>query len=146
MTKKRSLAVVGAATITGLLLGGGLAIAMVPTDTPSLTGPQLTSNEYEINRHGLTVGEPNPRDIEDRNLPDLVPVAFDSGLNGYIRTDQVYLPEPQTPAEAVEYMNVLYNDAGELVVTVYEADGKTTLGRDVLATISVDGDIDELWP
>lgn len=98
----------------------------------------VTDKDFPTNQFGLTVGQPTVGDIDARHLPDLMPTTTSDGRPGFIRTNELYFPEPKTPEEAAAQTRKLENEQGEVWSTVYEADGKTVLGRHLVATGSID--------
>lgn len=88
--------------------------------------------DYPTNKNGQTYGE--VPDVMPEDYPDLVGVVATNGKEGYVYKED-FLDEyiPQSPEDAVEYMNVLkeLNDQGIYfkVSTVYEYDGETVVGE-----------------
>ena len=87
---------------------------------------------YPTNKNGQTYGSTGNVMVED--YPDLVGVIATNGKEGYVyKEDFVDEYIPQSPEEAVEYMEVLkkLNDQGIYfqVVPVYNSDGETLIGE-----------------
>lgn len=98
----------------------------------SMTENSFVKPSFPTNENGQTYGETYNVMIED--YPDLIGVIAANGKEGYVYKNEFtdeYIP--QSPEEAVEYMNVLkeLNDRGIYfqVITVYEADGETVIGE-----------------
>jgi|GEM_PF-5742377 len=135
-------ALAAASSVVGIAVGSGWIAA---ADDSAAPAPVSTSaaKDYTKNAYGLIVGSPTDADLTARNLPDLVPATFRDGTSGYLRADEIYLPDPKTPGEAVKQMETLFNDQNQMVVNVYGPDGKTKLGRQVLMTRSEGGGPDD---
>ena len=92
----------------------------------------LVKPNYPKNKNGQTYGSTGNVMVED--YPDLVGVIATNGKEGYVyKEDFVDEYVPQSPEEAVEYMEVLkeLNDQGIYfqVVPVYGSDGETVIGE-----------------
>lgn len=97
----------------------------------SLIEQSFNKPDYPINKNGQTYGE--IYNVMPENYPDLIGVFATNGKEGYVyKEDFVSEYVPQSPEEAVEYMNVLekLNNQGIYfqVVPVYESDGKNVIG------------------
>lgn len=97
----------------------------------SMTKSSYVKPNFLTNESGQTYGEVYNVILED--YPDLIGVIATNGKEGYVYKEEMDGYVPQSPEEAVEYMNVLkgLNDQGIYfqIITVYEADGKTVIGE-----------------
>lgn len=83
--------------------------------------------EYEVNENGQTYGVGYANYVED--LPDLQRAEGDSGIIGYVYTeDLLHKGAPKNPEEAVAMMEAIENGTYvPKVINVYESDGVTVI-------------------
>lgn len=132
---RRSAAIVLVASLSAGIIAGVAGLAIAQDQPPAEPYMQLTREGFPTNEFGLSVGKPTVADIDAQNLPDLVEVE---GERGYLKSAEVYFPDPKSPEEAVEQTNRLVNDKGEIVTKLYAADGKTVVGQFIFGTVAVD--------
>ena len=92
----------------------------------------LDKPDFPRNKSGQTYGE--TFNVAFENYPDLIGVIATNGMEGYAyKEDLIDEYVPQSPEEAVEYMNKLeeLNNQGIFfqVIPVYKSDGKTVIGE-----------------
>lgn len=92
----------------------------------------LVKPDFPQNKSGQTYGE--TFNVAFENFPDLIGVIATNGKEGYAyKEDLIGEYVPQSPEEAVEYMNKLaeLNEQGIFfqVIPVYKNDGKTVIGE-----------------
>lgn len=62
---------------------------------------------------------------ETEQIPDLILVVGDNGKEGYAKKDDLYLKQPKTPEEAIEYEKNKKNRT----IPVYKSDGETIIDQ-----------------
>lgn len=139
----RDVAVIAAAGIAGLIVGGGMMASAEPANKAlSLTASKTVvvsdavqnlnsvnkidaqKPEFPANEKGLTYGNFKM----DGEKPDLVPVTADNGREGYARYSDLVWEPAQNPEEALAMLRERVNSAGDIVVPVFELDGATQIG------------------
>lgn len=93
----------------------------------TLTPVPHTHGDYEVNENGQTYGIGDANYVED--LPDLQRAEGDSGIIGYVYTeDLLHKGAPKNPEEAVAMMEAIENGTYvPKVINVYESDGVTVI-------------------
>jgi hypothetical protein len=86
----------------------------------------VTHTNWGVNASGQTYGVTN-----QRGMPDLVAVIATNHRSGYVYASQLNGPTPKTPSQALALQKAGEN-ARPRVLTVYEADGKTPVGKFVV--------------
>jgi len=106
-----------------------------PTGTNNIIGFSIggqINSEYEININGQTHGSALDA-VSNDDLPELILAKDVDGNIGYVYADDLIGDIPNTPKEAVEYMNRLQelNDIGIYSITIplYDVDGETIIGE-----------------
>jgi hypothetical protein len=86
------------------------------------TYASVTTTAWGINASGQTYGVQN-----QHGIPDLIAVIATNHHSGYVYARQLDPPPPRTPSQAISQ-----NNAPRRTLTVYESDGKTTIGKFVV--------------
>lgn len=113
--------VVATAVVCGTVIGFGAA-------TLGQSGNPPTSRHYPVNDDGQTVGrvpDPGPSGgaVPIDEMPDLVAVVGDSGVNGYARLTDLLGEEPADPSEAL----AAQDSQGDHKIPVFAEDGRTRI-------------------
>lgn len=85
---------------------------------------RMLQEEYHVNDNNEIYGSEyilNQYDIE----PDLISSVGDNNIEGYVKTVDLELKQPNSPEEAIVYME---NLPTERVIPLYECDGETVIG------------------
>ena len=83
----------------------------------------VTHTDWGVNASGQTYGVTN-----ERGMPDLVAVIATNHRSGYVYASQLNGPTPKTPSQALA-IQAAEENTGPRALTVYEADGKTPVGK-----------------
>lgn len=96
------------------------------------------STLYQVNEQGITYGHVNPHlPPEEQEFPQLVAVIGIDGVEGYVYASDLDGDLPNTPEEAIEYMEKLEIEiatakaAGQeyfRYIPLYKSDGVTVIG------------------
>jgi hypothetical protein len=124
MKRLRKILLVAAPAVVATAIVGAIAV--------SARADYVPPTEFIKNDSGQTIGEykaGGPR-------PDLIPAVTSDGDPGYIYLNDLLWDEPKNPEEAIELMKEKINDTGDIVVSVYAADGKTKIGEFIAAHVS----------
>jgi hypothetical protein len=145
VSRSRAAVAIAGSALAGLVIGGGVLASSheaAPSQTPvrraqseglarSLPSTSTEASSYPRNAAGQTYGEYRL----GGEKPDLVPVEASNGLSGYAYLSDMLWEPAKSPEEAVAQMKQHVNDSGEVVVPVYELDGKTRIGTFVAGTV-----------
>lgn len=87
------------------------------------------NTNYAVNEYGETYGSISGVAYFS-DYPDLIAVAGNDGVEGYIRKEDWIEPEqPSCPEEAVRMMEEREkNPKPDIIIDVYEVDGRTVIG------------------
>lgn len=87
------------------------------------------NNNYNVNEYGESYGSISGVPYFS-DYPDLIAVVGNDGVEGYVRKTDWIVPErPSCPEEAVKMMEERdKNPKPDIVVKVYEVDGRTVVG------------------
>ncbi|MFJ8896653.1 hypothetical protein ACIRCZ_18870 [Leifsonia sp. NPDC102414] len=119
MNKKISVTVAAAAVVVSASVGFIATQALADT-APS--DPQPTHAPYKHNQAGESYGS----DVGIRSLseePTLIAAIGVHGKHGYVRSNELNLPSPKSPEDAVRQMK----NQSARSIDVYEADSKTVI-------------------
>jgi hypothetical protein len=83
------------------------------------TYASVTTTAWGVNASGQTYGVQN-----QHGTPDLIAVIATNHRSGYVYANQLDPPPPKTPSQAI-----VQNNAPPRTLTVYESDGKTSIGK-----------------
>ncbi len=86
------------------------------------TYASVTTTAWGVNASGQTYGVQN-----QHGIPDLIAVIATNHRSGYVYANQLDPPPPKTPSQAIAQ-----NNAPPRTLTVYEPDGKTSIGKFVV--------------
>lgn len=62
---------------------------------------------------------------ESTEIPDLILIVGDNGKEGYVKKEDLYLKQPETPEEAIEYEK----NKNNRIIPVYKSDGVTVIDQ-----------------
>lgn len=86
------------------------------------TYASVTTTVWGVNASGQTYGVQN-----QHGIPDLIAVIATNHRSGYVYANQLNPPPPKTPGQAITQ-----NNAPPRILTVYQSDGKTPIGKFVV--------------
>ena len=104
------------------------AIANIPSDQPT---QELTENPvFPVNQNGETYGQMGSVNLAGQQ-PDLLLVAGVDGTVGYLKKADAFGDQPNTPEEAMAYMEKQEQEKnnGPKMIPMYDSDGKTVIGE-----------------
>lgn len=127
--KKRHLTIILAALIiVGIVGGSTLAVVAYAAST-----------RYQLNDRGMTYGHVDPRlPPNEQEIPQLIAALGIDGTEGYVYASDLDGDQPETPEEAIKYMENLEIEiaaakaAGQeylRYIPLYESDGVTVIGK-----------------
>lgn len=111
-----------------------IAICLCLISVVEVCGKDITDYNYIITqdteRGHFLVNENNETygtyiEGESTEIPDLILIVGDNGKEGYARKEDLYLKQPQTPEEAIEYEKNKKNR----IIPVYKSDGVTVIDQ-----------------
>lgn len=113
-------AIVGGAA-TGLVMS-------VNADSLAPTRGDIVVPSYPKNEFGETYGSNALAETSEQE-PDLVAAVGTRGEEGFVRKEDLSLPDPSSPAEAVKRQLEQELSGGGRLLPLYEVDGRTIIGE-----------------